>query len=111
MGTSRRARTTVAECSSARCEATTAVVDGRQEVAVHDEERLVEVLDQVERAGRPQWLDLDDVLDPQTEALAIAEERLDQLRHVSECQNDTLESLARKLLQDDLHRRLVTERE
>jgi len=87
------------------------VVDGGQEVTVHDQERLIKVLDQVERAGRPEWLDLDDVLDPQPEALAIAQERLDQLWHVTQGDDHSLESLARQLLQDDLHRGLVTERE
>ena len=61
-----------------------AVVERGEHITVHDEERLVEALDQLERSGGAQRLSSRAVVDVDAPAAAVTEVRLDELGEVAD---------------------------
>ena len=87
-----------------------AVVELRQYVAVHDDERRVESLDEPERCGSAQGVLLAHVFDRETVRRAVADDSLDQVRQVPDGERDVEDAVAVELSQDNLEDCLVADR-
>ena len=86
-----------------------AVVDCREYVAVHRQERAVEAVDQLEWSGGRQRRGFARVAQVESEARTVAAQTLDQLGQVRNRQRDAGESAAPQLPQDDLEDRQVVD--
>src|SRR6266508_734561 len=79
-----------------------AVVKRGKHASVHEDERVVEPLDQSKRGGRAEWALLVNVTDLRAQIGATVEESSDQMRQVAHAEGDVGEAIARELLYDDL---------
>ena len=88
-----------------------AIIEGREQVAIHDEGIVAEVANQAERTGSPERLFLDIVVNGHSESSAVTDGCLEQRCEVTQRDRDPLESVESELADHDLHDRHFPERE
>jgi hypothetical protein len=87
-----------------------AIVELRQDVPVHHQERAVEPVDEAKRSGRAERLVLVHVLDRDVTVLAIVEDRLDQVGQVAHAKGDVRDSARFELIYHQLQDRPLADR-
>ena len=88
-----------------------AEVERGQHVAVHDEERVVEALDQPERRRGAERAGLVDVLDGDAVRPGVIHHRPDEVGEVPDAQRDVSKTRLAQALDDDLEDRLLADRQ
>ena len=82
-----------------------------EQVAVHDQEIVGQVLDELDGRGRAQRLQLVAVFDADAELGAVAEIGLDQVRHVVDADGGFPDALPSQVLEQDLQDRFFSYRD
>ena len=75
-----------------------AIIQVGKRIAVQYDEIVGEIGHHRERASSAKRLILDDIVDAQSEALALAEECLEQRRHVTKADADALKAVMAQLM-------------